>query len=915
MAQVRVKLIGKLVAGATAAGSGGVATLDHEIRDHAVKRDAIVVTTAGEIEEIRAGDGSFGRIKRGIDIAGGGLKCDFDVGHGGEKTSDFGRWQQALLKTSLRDLTILRRKCRHYLVMQIITTALLAALLLSVSVTAAGPKIQIKNPDLAQGEPVPVEGKHTWTLGATGARGWMYSDKLTTTDARQIAITEVAKGSPSDGVLLTGDVVLGVGGKAFSYEPRAEFGKALGMAESKAGAGDLKITRWRAGKTEEVVVKLPVLGDYSATAPYDCPKSKRILELGCEALAKRMTKDDYANGQNPVTRSLNALVLLASGNPSYAPLVKREVEWASNYSATAMQTWYYGYVITLLAEYKMATGDESVMPGLRRLAMESALGQSKVGSWGHKFALPDGRLAGYGMMNAPGVPLTISLVLARSAGVKDPAIDLAIDRSTKLLRFYVGKGSVPYGDHAPWIQNHDDNGKNGMAAVLFDLLDEPEAAGFFARMSLACHGAERDTGHTGNFWNMTWAMPGVAQAGPNATGAWMREFGAWYYDLARGWNFEFPHQGPPQLNRDSTGGWDATGAYLLAYAMPLQKLHLTGKRASKTPKLSAAEAKQVVIDGQGWTNKDRTSTYDKFNIDELIKRLSHESPVVRDRAAMAIARRKDVPIDAFMKLLESNDHKARLGACEVLALFKAKAAPAVPALRRALQDKDYWLRIKAAEALAAIGKPAMPVLPELLEMIARAPASDDPRGMEQRYISSAIFGQMLKDSLDGVDRELLYKAVRAGLQNEDGRARGVISSVYSKLSYQEIEPLLPVIYQAVVIPSPSGEMFADGVRIEGLNVLAEHRIEEGIQACVDYARTQNLWSSQKRIIELMDILCRYGTRAKPMIPQLQQMADTISKGEAQFPMKLSQDKAQVIRETIRKIEAATDNPELIRLKS
>ena len=37
-----------------------------------------------------------------------------------------------------------------------------------------------------------------------------------TTDARQILITDVAKGSPADGVLAKGDVVLGVGGKPFA---------------------------------------------------------------------------------------------------------------------------------------------------------------------------------------------------------------------------------------------------------------------------------------------------------------------------------------------------------------------------------------------------------------------------------------------------------------------------------------------------------------------------------------------------------------------------------------------------------------------------------------------------------------------------------------------------------------------------
>ena len=67
----------------------------------------------------------------------------------------------------------------------------------------------------------------------------MYSDKMVTTDARQISVTKVDKGSPADGVLEVGDVLLGVGGKPFSHDPRTEFGKALTAAESEAGAGNL----------------------------------------------------------------------------------------------------------------------------------------------------------------------------------------------------------------------------------------------------------------------------------------------------------------------------------------------------------------------------------------------------------------------------------------------------------------------------------------------------------------------------------------------------------------------------------------------------------------------------------------------------------------------------------------------------
>lgn len=804
-------------------------------------------------------------------------------------------------------------KTKPHRLLPLLVPAFAAALF--TCATAAGPQGGMTNPDFTQGGSIPEGANHDWTLGATGARGWMFSDKLTTTDARQIAVTGVAKGSPADGILQQGDVILGVGGKPFSYDPRTELGKALTLAESKGGAGDLALTRWRDGTTGEVVVKLPVLGDYSATAPYGCPKSKRILELGCETLAKRI--EDPAYRLDPITRSLNALALLASGEKKYLPLVKKEALWAADFSNESMQTWYYGYVVMLLAEYTMATGDQSVALGLRRLALESAKGQSIVGSWGHKFAGPDGRLVGYGMMNAPGVPLTISLVMARAAGVKDPAIDLAIERSTRLLRFYVGKGSIPYGDHAPWIETHEDNGKNGMAAVLFNLLDEPRTAAYFSRMSLASHGAERDCGHTGNFWNMLWAMPGVAQSGPHATGAWMNEFGAWYFDLARGWDGSFRHQGPPEMKKDSTGDWDATGAYLLAYAMPIKKIFLTGKRGGKSPKLDAAEVKQVVLDGRGWSNKDRHSAYDQLGGDELFERLSSWSPVVRERAAIAIGRRKDVPVATLVSMLDSGDLNTRIGACQALAQLRVKAAPAVAALRKTLRADDLWLRIKSAEALAAIGKPAMVALPELLDLLTRVNLKEDPRGMQQRYFCFALFETrdgMLGRSLEGVDREALFKAVRAGLKNEDGRARSSIGSVYRQLSTEEIKPILPAIYQAVVEPAPSGIMFADGIRMEGLQLMATHRVEEGIQACVDYARSQNPWASEKRTDELMKILCSYGARAKPAIPELNRIADEFAKGEKDFPRKLSLQKADSVRAAIRVIESSNENPELIRIR-
>jgi hypothetical protein len=797
------------------------------------------------------------------------------------------------------------------------TITLAAFFLLPASLVAAGRSRELKIPDFTRGDKIPEGAKHDWNLGATGLRGWIFCDQLVTSDARQIAVTQVEKGSPAEGVLAIGDVILGVGGKPFSHDPRTELGKALTLAESEAGQGQLTLTRWRAGSSEEVALKLPVLGTYSATAPFDCLKSKRILEEGCRALARRMDDPSYARSLDAIPRSLNALALLASGDTHHLPLIRREVAWASQYESNDMATWYFGYVMLLLSEYQLATGDASFMPGLKRLALEAARGQSAVGSWGHKFARPDGRLYGYGMMNSPGVPLTISLVLARKAGVQDPAVDLAIERSARLMRFYIHKGAIPYGDHHPWIETHEDNGKCGMAAVLFNLIDESKGAEFFSRMSVASHGSERDCGHTGNFFNLLWAMPGIAQSGPNATGAWMAEFGGWYFDLARRWDHGYRHQGPPEPEHDSYEGWDATGSYLLAYAIPLKKLYLTGKVEGSVPRLDTTAAQSLVLDGRGWNNKDRNGFYDGLSIAQLMERLQSWSPIVRERAAMALGRRKDVPIAPLVEMQGSPNLDARYGASQALTFLRGRSTPAIEALGKSLLHEDLWLRIKAADALAAIGKPASNTVPQLLEIMARVDTAKDPRGMQQRYLAFALFNRegMLGRSLENVDRQALYKAVKAGLKNEDGRARSSMGSVYRHLSLDEIRPLLPAIHEAIMQPAPSGEMFADEIRLEGLRVLAKHHIEEGVAACVKYTREQNPWASELRTPEIMEVLLSYGTHAKVAIADLTRIANYFENEEPDFPKKLMRQKAKTVRETIAAIQASTDSPSLIRLNS
>jgi len=165
---------------------------------------------------------------------------------------------------------------------------LITYFILSASFLSAAPKGSIKKPDFLKGDKVPAIAVHDWNLGATGARGWIHSDQLTTTDARQIYITKIAKNSPAEKQLTVGDVIIGIGSKVFSSDPRTAIGKAITTAETKGGA--LNLLRWRNGKTEEISIKLPTLGSYSHTAPYNCPKSKLILDQGCEFIAQKIKK-------------------------------------------------------------------------------------------------------------------------------------------------------------------------------------------------------------------------------------------------------------------------------------------------------------------------------------------------------------------------------------------------------------------------------------------------------------------------------------------------------------------------------------------------------------------------------------------------------------------------------------------------
>jgi hypothetical protein len=751
-----------------------------------------------------------------------------------------------------------------------LTSIVLTALALSSFATVAAAEETPRPPDLTSGGE--KDKSHDWLLGPTGLRGWMFYQDGRTTYARQILVTAVDKGSPADGIVAVGDVILGTGGKPFDGDARIRLANAITAAETRQGGGVLRLTRWRAGQTANVELKLKVLGSYSDTAPYDCPKSKAIFEQGCQLIAKGGLKSG-----DGMAGYLNMLALLASGKEEYRPLLG---EYAKNLvprmNLTKSGCWGHAYANLFLAEYVLATGDKEMLAELKRTTMDAVEAQSFYGTWGHGGRKPSGNCSGYGAMNQVGLPMTLSMVLAREAGVKDPALDKAIAKSVDFLRWYVDKGAVPYGVHLPWTASHDDNGKCSLAAVLFDVLGDREATAFFVRMATAAYD-EREQGHCGNWFNMMWALPGVSHCGPLATGAYLKEQ-SWYYDLARNWQggFEYQKINPHDENNNYTG-WDLTGTYLMSFGLPLKSLYVTGKKPCSVPPLTSNEVAGVIAAGRDAYPVNDKNAYTERKTDELLAGLASWSPIVRKRSAQALAARKGECVPALLGMLEGTDRYARYGAVEALACLGPRADAAAPQLRALLKDPDPWLQSLASQAIRFLGPEERKASVDDLLRMAATPNPADPRRTIHLNASLALFcgypgvggPTLLSGSIEGVDRKLLYPAVRSLLENDDSVARGGPGAIYGMLSDRDLAELLPAIIKAAPDQAPTNEMFADGPRLPAFDLLSRHHIREGMTMMVD-ALNGDRWGGDV-IPTCLGYFLRYGVHAKEVLPRLKNL--------------------------------------------
>lgn len=632
--------------------------------------------------------------------------------------------------------------------------------------------------------------------------------------------------------------------------------------------------------------------------------------------------------------AVTGLALLATGKPEYLPRVrelarKMGPRTLKLEAGEGMVVWDWGYRNLFLGEYFLLTGDQEVLPAIKEYTISLAKGQSMYGTFGHGLSglTPDGQLHGsvppYGPVNAAGLVGNIAIVMGRKCGVEHPEIDPAIERASKFFGYYVDKGAIPYGEHLPWPY-HENNGKNSMTALLFALQgNQPGPAQFFAQMATAAY-ANREYGHTGQGFSYLWGALGANAGGADAAAAFFKE-ASWHFDLVRRCDGSFTYDGDEQYGagrtdddtyygKSSYDGLSPNATYVLTYSLPLKKLLITGKDATRANWLSQPAVAAAIASGRFDVDRQRMTA------GQLVAAFRDWSPIVRGWAAEELARRPEAQAmgPQLIAMAEGSDAHARQGACEALGCLKDTNA--LPVLVRLLQHDDRWLRVKAADALKKMGEAARPVLPGMLEAVVQTAeplqpiAWDDPIQLTHGQLAEALFGGLMRNSVQGVETNLLYPAIRAVSRNADGMARMHLRGTFEKqLTAEDVQALGPDILAAVLTPCPADTMFANEIRMGGFKALTKYRFKEGIEAGVIFAKTQGGHGSESRTGEIMKELVTYGAAAREALPGLKELIvdfnEQCRKGE--FPAgELNDRRVRAVEEAIQAIETADDQPEL-----
>ncbi len=786
-----------------------------------------------------------------------------------------------------------------------------------------------KVPDFTKGEELVSVNKNLKiadrAMGPTGLWGQVYSRKMeegASRDARQFLITRVEPGSPGEGIMKTGDVVIGAEGRDFDDDARKLLAVAIHRAEETDGKLSLKI--WRDGSASNQTLQLKVMGKFDPSNPLNCAYTDTVIDQMAAYAMKHIKLPPEKRGSEedivPFMPSMSALGMLATGREEFMPKIRAYAHWLCrdqktggpltfDISSDGKRVWNTSYNLIFLAEYYLATGDATVLPAIETLGLGAARGQSGVGSYGHRFASRrsdgsyNGSLEGYGAINNASLSMLSGLVLASKCGVKDPHLTQAIARGKRFFDFFVGHGGIPYGDHWAGTDYFENNGTSGLTAVAYSLMGDDRGQRFFSAMAVASAPTGREEGHQGCYWSHLWSDLGAARSGAQGLNASLLET-RYLRTLERGWDgrvIDPSNIGPTKYTQ---GRGDVTGERLLLMSLGRKKIHFTGREMKVEsplegqPLADALEAGRLIY--QPEARKSMTE-------EAIFRLLRHELPAARIMAAKAMQEQKVNQVDRLIEMINDPDPHARYGACNALALNGGNSERAVELIvERMLKDDDILFRYFAIDALSS-GKgnsqglhgAAAKAMPALYKL-ASGPVPNDPRGHLAWRIAEALFYHkydLFKSHppKTAEEEKELITSLRHILLNENGRARSSIP--LKNLSKQQLESLWGGIYQATRDNAPSGIMFSKGVRMGGMAVMAEHRIKEGLDLMLELSKERIDLTEENKWLPwfaytMVAVLPYYGRDALPVIEVIEQWPVLEGRGK-QLAEKLPDLKKQI----------------------
>ena len=687
------------------------------------------------------------------------------------------------------------------------------------------------------------------SLGPTGLYG--------ITSPTSIKVTKVSEGSPAAGKIKVGDVLIGAGNTPFKDATRKQFADAVDQAESFKGGGDLKLVL-KGNKT--VSLKLPVLGDYSKTAPYNCKKTDAIITKTADYVTKNK---NYGRGG----MTIGLLGLLATGEDKYIKVVRDHLHssaWTKpDFKLTETKAWYLSYTGILLCEYYLLTKDAYILPAIKNYAVHSAMGRDAGGLWGHTTAT-DGRLPGYAQMNCTSAPMFLFLELSVKCGVDHPEVKACLAQNKEFYQGFVGRGSIPYGVHGPNTQYFADNGKGAILAHAFAVNGNTEGAEFFSISATASHN-QLETGHTGHYFNQMWTGLAADISGPQATAAFFKET-RWLHTMNRTWDGGYTYDCSAYKKAIfSYRGLSDEGSHLLNYCRGRSKIYITGKNANQSLWLSekgVAEAMKLPNYGM-----------DKKSAKELLALFSHPMPQIRRQAIWALRPMKHDLTKDIRKLVRTGSPIECLSACGYFAYGcpPELSAPSLEDISKVLQnDKvDTEVRGIAASVFAHCGPVGKKYFNTILSEILKDKPNDPLGYLDERL--GVNLNHMTKDPFADkliTDKKLFYAAADKLLKHKrhSGRTQGAM--LIKKLP---VEDFHLVADSSLAIIKDEDRTFHSyhglGPQTNIIGMFANLKIEGGIEAAYKILEAPGGKFGFK-IRLLMSVIPKYGANAKYALPKI-----------------------------------------------